>query len=193
MFRLLFRGVALVLLLVVAFVAYHLYDAGHLPFLRRAIEDTAVTGSVKAAFAVHRALSARPIEVTTTDARVTLSGEVASEQERAEAEELASNVEGVGEVDNRIEVDPEVRESATASEPRSLGERVDDAALLAKIRTALHLDKETRELDVDVEVSSGRVTLRGEVPSEALAGRIHTRVESVDGVELLENELAVVR
>lgn len=191
LFRLLFKGVAIVLLVLGAFVAYHLYQAGHLPFLKRAIEDTAVTGSVKAAFAVHRALSSRPIDVTTEAARVTLSGEVATEQERVEAEELASNIEGVDAVNNHIEVDPELAESASVAERKSLGERVDDATLLAKIRTALHLDKETRKIDVEIDVSSGRVTVRGEVPSEELAERIRARVEGVGGVDLFEDELEV--
>ena len=191
LFRFLFRGLALLVLAAGALVVYHLYQSGRLPLVQRVIEDTAVTGSVKAAFAVHRDLSSRPIGVQTEDGHVTLSGTVATEEERLDAEELASNVEGVDGVDNRIQIDPELKD--LEPEQRSLGERVDDAALLAKIRTALHLDREARRIDVDIQVSSGRVILRGEVPSEELAGRIRTRVASVGGVELLDDELEVRR
>jgi len=188
-FRLVFRLVSLVLVLGVAYVIYHLYTSGQLPMIQRAVEDTAVTGSVKAAFAVHRDLSHRPIVIETSDAVVTLSGEVASDKERAAAEELAENVEGVAGVDNRLEVEAGVAEVEAEPSGKSLGQRLDDAALLTKIRTALHLDREARKIDVDIQVSHGRVVLRGEVPSEELAERIRTRVAGVGGVESLEDEL----
>ena len=189
LFRLAFRVVSLVLLLGIAFVAYHLYTSGQLPYIQRAVEDTAVTGSVKAAFAVHRDLSRRPIEIETDRRVVRLSGEVASEQERESAEELAANVEGVEGVENRLAVDAALGEIEADSSPKSLGQRLDDAALLTKIRTALHLDREARKIDVDIQVSAGRVVLRGEVPTKELADRIRTRVASVGGVESLDDEL----
>ena len=181
--------VSLVLLLGIAFVAYHLYTSGQLPYIQRAVEDTTVTGSVKAAFAVHRDLSKRPIEIETDRRVVRLSGEVASEQERESAEELAANVEGVEGVENRLAVDAALGAIEADSSPKSLGQRLDDAALLTKIRTALHLDREARKIDVDIQVSAGRVVLRGEVPTEELADRIRTRVASVGGVESLDDEL----
>ncbi len=189
LFRLVFRVVSLVLLLGIAFVVYHLYRSGQLPYIQRAIEDTAVTGSVKAAFAVHRDLANRPIDIATDGGVVTLSGEVASKEERESAEELAANVEGVESVENRLEVDADMGEVEADPSPKSLGQRLDDVALLTKIRTALHLDREARKIDVDIQVSSGRVVLRGEVPSEELAERIRTRVASVGGVESLDDEL----
>ena len=189
LFRLASRVVSLVLLLGIAFVAYHLYTSGQLPYIQRAVEDTAVTGSVKAAFAVHRDLSKRPIEIETDRRVVRLSGEVASEQERESAEELAANVDGVEGVENRLAVDAALGEIEADSSPMSLGQRLDDAALLTKIRTALHLDREARKIDVDIQVSAGRVVLRGEVPTEELADRIRTRVASVAGVESLDDEL----
>lgn len=189
LFRLVFRVVSLVLLLGIAFVVYHLYTSGQLPYIQRAVEDTAVTGWVKAAFAVHRDLSKRPIDIETDGRIVTLSGEVASEEERDSAEELAANVEGVESVENRLAVDADLGEVEADPSPKSLGQRLDDVALLTKIRTALHLDREARKIDVDIQVSAGRVVLRGEVPSEELAERIRTRVASVGGVESLDDEL----
>lgn len=189
LFKLAFRALALVLLLAVAFVAYHLYTSGQLPYIQRAVEDTAVTGSVKAAFAVHRDLSRRPIEIETDRRIVRLSGEVASEQERESAEEIAANVEGVEGVENRLAVDAALGAIEADSSSKSWGQRLDDAALLTKIRAALHLDREARKINVEIQVSAGRVVLRGEVPTEELADRIRTRVASVGGVESLDDEL----
>jgi len=189
LFKLAFRLVSLVLLLGIALLVYHLYTSGQLPYIQRAVEDTAVTGSVKAAFAVHRDLSQRPIDIETDEGVVLLSGEVASKDERDSAEELAANVEGVGSVENRLRVDATLGAVETDSSPKSFGQRLDDAALLTKIRTALHLDREARKIDVDIQVSAGRVVLRGEVPTKELADRIRTRVASVAGVESLDDEL----
>lgn len=190
LFRIVFRAVSLVIVLGIAFIVYHLYTSGQLPYIRQVVEDTAVTGSVTAAFAVHRDLSERPIDIATEEGVVTLSGAVGSKAERESAEELASHVEGVEGVDNRLEVDPKLGSNEDAEhESRSLGQRIDDAALLTKIRTALHLDREVREIELDIQVSEGRVIVRGEVPSEELAERIRTRVASVGGVETLDDEL----
>lgn len=189
LFKLVFRLISLVVILGVAYVIYYLYTSGQLPYVQRVVEDTAVTGSVKAAFAVHRDLAARPIEIATNGGVVTLSGKVASDDERAAAEELAVNVEGVDAIENRLAVDPSAAEAGAEDSSRSLGQRLDDAALLTKIRTALHLDREARKIDLDIEVSEGRVVVRGEVPSEELAERIRTRVASVGGVESLDDEL----
>ena len=189
LFRLAFRVVSLVLLLGIAFVVYHLYTSGQLPYIQRAVEDTAVTGSVKAAFAVHRDLQNRPIEIETDRGVVLLSGEVASKEERESAEELAANVEGVEGVENRLAVDATLGDIENDSPPKSFGQRLDDAALLTKIRTALHLDREARKIDVEIQVSAGRVVLRGAVPNKELADRIRNRVASVAGVESLDDEL----
>ncbi len=183
-----FRAITLVILAGTAFVLYNLYESGQLPVLKRLIEDTAVTASVRAGFAIHRDLADRPIDVSTTGNVVTLSGRVASEEEKAEAEAIAATIEGVDEIANHLEIEPGL-EDTDGETRKSFGERLDDAALLAKIRTALHLDREVRKLDVDIRVSSGQVILRGEIPSEALMERIRTRVASVRGVERLEDEL----
>ncbi len=188
-FRLVFRAFALVILAGAGFVLYHLYESGQLPFIQRAIEDTAITASVRAGFAIHRDLADRPIHVSTAERVVTLSGSVASEKERSEAEAMASTIEGVDAIANYIEIEPGLEDAVGETLDKSLGERLDDTALLAKIRTALHLDREVRKLDVDIRVSSGQVILRGEIPSEALMERIRTRVASVRGVERLKNEL----
>lgn len=189
LFRFVFRVVSIVVLLGIAFGVYHLYTSGKLPYIQRVVEDTAVTGSVKAAFAVHRVFGERPIAITTDRGVVMLSGDVASSKERDAAEELASNVEGVVSVENHLEIDEALNNESPDVATRSLGQRVDDAALLGRIRTALHLDRDMRKIEVDIQVSEGRVMLRGEVATEEIAQQIRTRVASVAGVESLDDEL----
>lgn len=189
LFRAFFRGVIALVLLAAAASVYLLYRGGYFPAVRKAVEDTTIVGSVKAAYAVHRDLARRAIRVEADSGRVALSGEVATEKERAEAEDLALGVDGVVAVENGLEVQPGL---ATAVEDsRSLGEQLDDVALLAKIRTALRLDRQTKPLDLEVEVREGVVHLRGRVPDDELRLRVIDRVRAVSGVETIEETLEV--
>jgi hyperosmotically inducible protein len=182
-----FRGVMMLLLLAVALGAYYLYRSGKLPYVQKALEEATVTGSVKAAFAIHKDLAYRTIHVEADGGRILLEGVVASASERSDAEALAAAVEGVETVENRLEVDPALL--SEARDERSLGERIDDVALLAKVRAALRLDRETRGLDLDVTVTHGVVRLRGQVASKELKSRVCDRVRTVEGVVKLEDEL----
>ena len=190
-FRLAFKLIFVIVVVAAVAFIYFLYSTGQLPYVQDAVENTKVAGSVKAAFAVHRDLSNRPIHVSADDGVVTLSGRVLSEEERGAAVDIAASVIGVEEVVDRFDIDPAIAEGGGEAGSKSLGERLDDAALLAKIRTALHLDREIRRLELDVQVSSGEVVLRGSVPNEALKERVRARVASVDGVESLLDELVV--
>jgi osmotically-inducible protein OsmY len=189
--RTFFRGVLVLVVVAGAILLYQLYRSGNLATVKRAVEDTTVVGSVKAAYALHRDLSHRSIGVEASSGRVVLSGKVRSEAERSQAESLARSVDGVEEVENALEIDPGLE--PPSGELRSLGERIDDVALLAKIRTALRLDRETKALDLEVHVTEGAVRIRGRVPSEALVERVRDRVGTVSGVETIDVELEVER
>ncbi|HSF14499.1 MAG TPA: BON domain-containing protein [Vicinamibacteria bacterium] len=189
--RLILRGVLFLLLAAAALSVYHLYRSGHLPLVERAIEDATVMGSVKAAIALHQDLSRRELHVSADEGTVRLSGRVRSLEEKEAASELAGHVAGVAKVENELTVDPAERSEPSGREEKSLGKRLDDFALLAKIRAALHLDRELRKLDLDVSVSAGTVSLSGSVPSEELRQRILVRVESVEGVRNVDDRLEI--
>lgn len=189
LFRAIFRGVALIVLVAAGLGIYNLYKGGHLPVIERAVENAALKGAVKAAFAIHRDLSRRDIAVSTNEGEVRLSGAVASDEEKEAASELAASVEGVEEVENLLEVDSGLR--TAPEETESLGDKLDDVALLAKVRTALHLDREARKLELDVAVHAGTVVLRGVVPTEAAANRVRARVQSVGGVAAVDDQLVL--
>lgn len=185
------KGMLVLVLLAAGLAGYTLYRSGDLPYLQEAIADATVVGSVKAALAIHRDLSNRAIQVEAERGRVTLSGEVASEKEKSEASQLAKSVEGVKKIDNRLEVEPGL--STRDHQARSLGERLDDVALLAKVRAALRLDRETRPLDLQVKVQAGTVRLQGLVPTDEMRKRVLDRVAAVAGVNKLEDELEVAK
>jgi hyperosmotically inducible protein len=187
--RTFFRGVLVLFLVAVAGAFYYLYRSGGLPYVQEAVEDATVVASVKAACALNRDLAERAIRVEARSGNVILRGTVAAESEKAEATSIAQNVEGVRSVENLLDIDPDLPPPSESR--RSLGEAIDDTALLAKVRTALRLDRQTRPLPLQVSVRGGTVVLEGRMPSEELRTRVLERVASVVGVERVDDRMGV--
>ncbi len=185
--RTFFRGVLVLVLLAVSASVYYLYRSGRLPYVQEAVEDAAVVASVKAAYALNRELADRAIRVEARSGNVILRGIVGAESEKSAAASLAESVEGVRSVENLLEVQSSLPPESGSS--RSLGETIDDAALIAKVQAALRLDKETRPLRIEVSARGGTVVVEGTVPSPSLRTRVLERVASVSGVESVEDRM----
>jgi len=89
--------------------------------------DTWVTAKVKMALITSPGVGG-PINVDTDDGRVTLHGEVATADEKREAERVASEVPGVHGIRNLLQIVPPSRKKEI---------RVQDAALEKRVRSAL--------------------------------------------------------
>jgi osmotically-inducible protein OsmY len=70
----------------------------------RAVDDTAITSKVKAAFASGKGIKSNHIHVTTTAGIVTLGGRVQSSDMSARVEAIARNTTGVRGVTNDLRV-----------------------------------------------------------------------------------------
>jgi hyperosmotically inducible periplasmic protein len=70
----------------------------------QAMKDAAITAAVNAKLAGDKSLSAMRIDVDTREGRVTLNGDAPTGEARNRASALASSVEGVVSVDNRLAV-----------------------------------------------------------------------------------------
>ena len=70
----------------------------------QAIDDTAITAAVKADILKEPGLKVLMIDVDTKDGKVTLSGSADSAANVKKAEQIASNVQGVKSVENRLAV-----------------------------------------------------------------------------------------
>jgi hyperosmotically inducible protein len=187
LFRTFFRGILVLLLLAIAGSLYYLYRSGRLPYVQEAVEDAGVVASVKAAYALNRDLAERAIRVEARSGNVVLRGTVGAESEKTAATSIAESVEGVRSVENHLDVVADLAPKTRSS--RSLGEAIDDAALLAKVRTALRLDKETRALPLEVSARDGTVSVEGRISSEELRKRVLERVASVSGVERVDDQM----
>jgi len=154
-----------------------------------AAHDAWVDGKIEALYTVNRYLNPFRIDTEVHDGVVVLSGEVESQIDKELAGEIARGTEGVEEVVNNLEVKPGSREDGENA--RDVGDYVTDATMTAKVKYALITNGSTDGLSIDVDTSSGKVTLKGKVDSmeqKELAGRI---ARNVDGVSVVENELKV--
>ncbi|MBI4471185.1 MAG: BON domain-containing protein [Acidobacteria bacterium] len=83
--------------------------------------------------------------------------------------------------------------SATAETAAyAMRETSNDAALTAKVKTALSLSKRIPAGMIDVDTEDQIVTLRGEVPTQAIRDHVDMVVRDVPGVTQVRNHLYVV-
>jgi osmotically-inducible protein OsmY len=78
-----------------------------------------------------------------------------------------------------------------SSSSRSTGQIVDDAAITAKVKTALLKDPDISALKINVDTAQGVVKLKGEVKTLALRKRAEDLVKSVEGVRSVDNQLII--
>ena len=71
------------------------------------------------------------------------------------------------------------------------GQVIGDTAITAKVKTALHAEKNVRSRDIDVETFQGKVVLKGTVADKGQAELAAQVAGSVDGVKSVENRLVV--
>jgi cytidylate kinase len=72
------------------------------PDSRAVLEGLALSARVRAALKTNESTGNVDVQIESRDGRVTLNGIVVNDQEKSEAERVASSVAGIGKVDNRL-------------------------------------------------------------------------------------------
>lgn len=133
--------------------------------------DAGITTSVKSQLAADDLVQARQIDVDTNERVVTLTGEVRSPEEEAQAIQIARNTNGVADVVDQLSVVPETEAAPTTGIGGTLGEPGallrSDASITAEVKTSLLADPDTSGLRIDVDTNNQMVTLTGTVRTEA--------------------------
>ncbi|AOM42174.1 division/outer membrane stress-associated lipid-binding lipoprotein [Xenorhabdus hominickii] len=76
------------------------------------------------------------------------------------------------------------------TDPRTIGQQVDDSTLEARVSTAINKDPQIKaQTRVVVTVYQGKVLLTGQSPNEALADRARQIASKVEGTKLVYNEI----
>lgn len=81
-------------------------------------------------------------------------------------------------------------DGAPASE-RSMGDAMDDAAIVAKVKAAMLSSSEVEGLDVNVDSRNGIVTLSGSADSMAERSQAERIAKTADGVKSVDNKIVI--
>jgi osmotically-inducible protein OsmY len=128
------------------------------------------------------------IAVETRSGVVTLKGEVADDDERAQALLLARTTEGVQRVEDHLTIAPYVPpDEAAAPAPT----RMDDATLTTTIQAKYFVDTTVKASAVKVSVKDGVVMLEGTVPTAAARKQALAIAQNTEGVVQVVDRLQV--
>jgi len=132
------------------------------------------------------------LRVTVSEDTVVLEGEAETAEDIVEAGRLASEVDGVATVDNRLRVRDEgaVDEAAVRVE-RGWKKRLHDVLVAAQARKVLAGNDALASSTIQVEVYDGVVTLSGEVPDEDALMLAEQLTAQLRGVAAVKNDLQV--
>ena len=153
--------------------------------LARYFTDGALTTKVKSALVADPITEAIEIEVTTNRGVVSLEGVVDGVSEQMQATQVALSVDGVRNVDNRLEASG----GPAGADPGAVGQHLSDAGLTARVKAALAIDMVAEASEIAVETNRGVVTLSGQVDSRKEAQQAIQVASSVEGVREVESQL----
>ena len=185
-------GPALILLIVVLVAGYYLFtrnasvqNAFH--SVKESTQDAATTSRVRTALLLSKHVSPFDIKVDTTQAEVTLDGQVPSEQIKAVAGAIALDTSGVKEVHNNLAINP-----ATARNPETegLGERVADLEIKTLVSADLSQNADLAEKHISTDVKNRTVTLSGTVETVAQKNQAEHIAWQVTGVQGVTDNLS---
>jgi len=168
---------------------FGLRDANAASFENQA-KDAWVTGKLEMAYTLNKHLNPFDIHTDVDSGVVTLTGMVESDVDRELAEEIASGIDGVVEIDNALEVGMSKGQHASApsEEHRNFPTWFDDATTTAAVKSKLIGNSGTKGLQIDVDTREDVVTLSGSVDSDEqkqLAGQIARNTGDVKDVHNL--------
>jgi len=147
-----------------------------------AIDDTVVTGKVKSALLSDAEVKSFDLKVETRKGEVQLSGFVDNQAQIDRAVSTTRSVEGVTGVENKIAL-----KTGTAT----VGNKVDDGIITAKVKSTLLSDPNVKSLDINVTTRKGEVQLSGFVDSQTQIDQAMALVKDVEGVTRVDNELSI--
>jgi hyperosmotically inducible protein len=141
-------------------------------------------------YALNPHLRANDLKASVHMGTATLTGNVEEGVNKELAAQIALGVDGIREVDNKIEVKPGHKGPERSSD-RTYGDAIDDATITATIKSKLVWSRYADGLATDVDTRWGKVKLTGTAdsgPAKDLAGRLALNTR---GVVSVDNQLVV--
>ncbi len=147
--------------------------------------DAWIKAKVRSVLAFHRNVSGNT-QVDIKDGVITLRGVATSEAQKELAAEYAGDVKGVLRVTNVMTV-------AATQLPveRTAAEKLDDASIIAQVKTVLLTHRSTSAVNTKVQTRDGVVTLTGIAKNTAERTLVTKLVTDIQGVTSVHNQMTV--
>jgi hyperosmotically inducible protein len=146
------------------------------------IDDTVVTAKVKSALVADQEIKGLQFQVETRKGVVQLSGFADNQGQIDRALNVAKSVEGVGSVENGVTL---------KDGKATVGNKVDDGIVTAKVKSALLADPSVKSLDIAVATSKGAVQLSGFVDNQAQIDQAIAVAKGIEGVAGVESKMSI--
>ena len=143
------------------------------------VDDATITTAVKSKLLWSKHTEGMDTKVVTHDGKVELSGTVATQQAKQQAEKLAKNTDGVRAVSNKLLVSnkpaADRRYDKTGDKESTL---ISDSWITTKVKSTFMYSSNVSGADISVNTDNGIVTL---------AGKVDSGVEQALAIELAQN------
>lgn len=146
------------------------------------IDDSVVTARVKSALFADADVSGFDFNIETRKGQVQLSGFVDSQAQVERAIALVREVPGVTGIENHVSL---------KGAPTTIGEKIDDGIVTARVKTALLADAGIKSADIAVITRDGEVQLSGFVDDQGQIDRAVEVARGIDGVSGVGNEMSI--
>ena len=146
------------------------------------IDDSVVTTRVKSALLDNVDIKSFDLKVETRKGEVMLSGFVDNQAQIDRAVAITKGISGVKSVDNKVSL----KGSST-----SIGNKIDDSVITAKVKAALMADTSVKSLDIAVITRKGEVHLSGFINNQGQMDRAQEVARGIEGVSSVNNDMKI--
>lgn len=150
------------------------------------VDDATITAAVKSKLLWSKHTEGMDTKVVTHNGKVTLNGNVATQQAKQQAEKLAKNTDGVRSVDNRLQINDKIAfVNGDREQGAGNGNVISDSWITTKVKSMFLYSSNVAGTDISVNTSKGIVTLAGKVDSgaeQALAIELAQNIRGVKSV-----------
>jgi hyperosmotically inducible protein len=157
------------------------------------MDDASVTSRVQAKYFLDPSVKARQIAVETRERVVTLRGEVASDNERAQALLLARTTEGVERVEDALTVNAALAAAELVPVQPPAPPHSDDEALVARVQSRWSAEPDLQALSIQATAKDGVLLVEGTLPTAAARQRAIAVARGTEGVVQVIDRTRVTR
>src|SRR5581483_11085439 len=154
--------------------------------VKESTADAATTTAVKTALALNKDVSAFDIHVSTTNGTVTLTGQVPTDDNKKEAEDVTKSTKGVTSVTNNLSVDPNI---AAANMEK---QHMQDLEIKVAILEGILNNPQLKTQNIKADVMNGNVKLSGTVQTPDQKSNAETLAKGLPNVHNVDSSALTV-